>query len=147
MSKTLYAGAARRVINPRLGTGKPGLRLFGDPIQSIESDLTATAVVFANGDAKVVVIATDLCIISTTEALELRGAVAKALGIPTSHVLLNLSHNHSAPALPGFMWMTDLPDEAAFKERYRRDLEQWLVEAAVEAALRVQPARMGTGWG
>ena len=50
MSSTLYAGAARRVINPRLGTGKPGLRLFGDPIQSIESDLTATALVFGDGE-------------------------------------------------------------------------------------------------
>ena len=34
-------------VNPPLGTGKAGLRLFGDPIQAIESDLTATALVLA----------------------------------------------------------------------------------------------------
>ena len=47
----LLAGAARRTINPPLGTGKGGVRLFGDPIQAIESDLTATTLVLANPKA------------------------------------------------------------------------------------------------
>jgi hypothetical protein len=146
-SRTLQAGAARRVINPRLGTGKPGLRLFGDPIQSIESDLTATVLVLGDGHVKLAIIAADLCIASTAESADLRDGVAGALGIPRSHVMLNLSHAHSSPALPGFMWMTDLPDEAGFKQRYRDDLARWLVEAAVEADAARQPARIGTGWG
>ena len=45
MDATLHAGAARRTINPPLGIGKIGGRRFGDPIQAIESDLTATALV------------------------------------------------------------------------------------------------------
>ena len=52
MGTTLYAGAARRAINPELGTGMPGLRLFGAPIQAIESDLTATVLVLSDGDAR-----------------------------------------------------------------------------------------------
>jgi hypothetical protein len=48
----LESGAARRVINPPLGTGKGGLRLFGDPIQAMESDLTATVLVLADGAAR-----------------------------------------------------------------------------------------------
>lgn len=147
MSKTLYAGAARRVINPRIGTGKPGLRLFGDPIQSIESDLSATVVIFSDAETKVAIVAVDLCIMSTRESNALRDAIAAALAVPRSHVMLNLSHNHSAPALPGFMWMTDLPEEAGFKRRYEEDLTRWLVEAAGEAAAGLQPARIGTGWG
>ena len=39
---TLSAGAARRVINPPLGTRRTGFRLFGNPVQAIESDLTAS---------------------------------------------------------------------------------------------------------
>ena len=35
MGTTLTAGVARREINPQLGTGKAGLRLFGAPIQAI----------------------------------------------------------------------------------------------------------------
>ena len=41
----LHAGAARRAINPPLGTRQTGFRLFGNPVQAVESDLTATAVV------------------------------------------------------------------------------------------------------
>jgi hypothetical protein len=147
MGTTLYAGTARRAINPQLGTGKAGLRLFGSPIQAIESDLTATVLVLADGDTKVAVVATDLCMVSMAEGDRLRSAVAEALGIPVSHVLLNLSHNHSSPALPDFMAMTDTEEDARFRVRYERDLQKWLAEAAVEADGRLQPARIGTGWG
>ena len=147
MGTTLYAGAARRTINPQLGTGKAGLRLFGSPIQAIESDLTATALVLGDGDTKVVVIATDLCMVSMAEGDRLRSAVAEALDIPVAHVLLNMSHNHSSPALPDFMAMTDTEEDARFRVRYEQDLQKWLVEAAVEANERLQPARIGTGWG
>jgi len=47
VAAALHAGAARRTINPRLGTMKIGGRLFGEPIQAIQSDLTATALVLA----------------------------------------------------------------------------------------------------
>src|SRR5688572_9217932 len=147
MGTTLYAGAARRTINPQLGTGMPGLRLFGAPIQAIESDLTATVLVLGDGDARVAVIAVDLCITSLAEAGRLRAAVAEALDTPVSHVLLNLSHVHSSPGLPEFMAMTDSPEDVAFRERYERDLGRWLVEAASAADARLQPARLGVGWG
>src|SRR5215203_4158444 len=147
MGTTLHAGAARRAINPLLGTGKAGLRLFGSPIQAIESDLTATALVLADGDTKVAVVAIDLCMVSIDEGDRLRSAVADALGVSRSDVLLNLSHNHSSPALPDFMAMTDTEEDARYRVRYERDLTTWLVEAAVEANGRLQPARIGTGWG
>jgi neutral ceramidase len=147
MGTTLYAGAARRAINPELGTGMPGLRLFGAPIQAIESDLTATVLVLGDGDGKIALIGVDLCITSVAEAGRLRAAVAEALGTPSSHVLLNLSHVHSSPALPEFMAMTDSAEDVPFRTRYERDLRRRLVEAAVEADGRLRPARIGTGWG
>lgn len=143
--RILYAGAARRVINPPLGTRKAGLRLFGDPIQAIESDLTATALVLSNEDVRVVIIGTDLITMTPAEAAELRAGVAQALNIPSSHVLLNLSHNHGSPALPEYM--PDTPEQIALKERYKRDLARWLIEAAREANQNLQPARIGADWG
>ena len=147
MGTTLYAGAARRAINPELGTGMPGLRLFGAPIQAIESDLTATVLVLGDGDGKVALIGVDLCITSVAEAGRLRAAVAEALGTPVSHVLLNLSHVHSSPALPEFMAMTDSAEDVPFRTRYEHDLQRRIVEAAIEADGRLRPARLGTGWG
>ena len=145
MSSSLYVGAARCTINFLIGTPKVGLRLFGDPIQSVESDLTATALVLSDGDFKIVFVAVDLCVMSRWEAAELRFGIAQALGIPTSHVLLNMSHAHSTPALPHFMFDSD--ENMVLKERYKRDLRRWLVEAATEAERQLQPARIGAGWG
>ena len=145
MSTTLYAGVARRVINPPLGTNKVGLRLFADPIQAIESDLTGTALVLANGASKVAIIACDLCVIPTTVVSDIRRRIGEAIGTPASHVMLNMSHNHSAPALPG--WTEDTPEQVRFKRRYQDDFIRWLVEASTEADQQLQEARIGAGWG
>src|SRR2546430_17398694 len=103
MTRSLYAGAARCTINPLLGTPKAGTRLFGDPIQFVESDLTATALVLRNEDCKIVVVGTDLCVMSRAEAAELRVGISQALSLPICHVLLYMSHTHSTPALHHFM--------------------------------------------
>ncbi len=76
MDDALHAGAARRTINPPLGIGKIGGRLFGDPIQAIESDLTATALVLRGAGAKVAVLAVDLCTVETRHADTMRTDVA-----------------------------------------------------------------------
>ena len=151
-SGTLHAGVARRDVNPPLGTRQTGFRLFGNPVQAIESDLTATALVLGDGTTKVVVIAIDLSIVGIDLSLrglrparEMRMRVAEALGIPVAHVLLNTSHAHSGVALPDYM--PDTPEQLALKERFRRTLIEGLVEAAVEADVRLQPARIGCSWG
>ncbi|MBA2514719.1 MAG: hypothetical protein H0V26_10410 [Solirubrobacterales bacterium] len=54
MSRRLHAGVARRAVNPLLGTRQTGFRLLGNPVQAIESDLTATALVLGDGSTKVV---------------------------------------------------------------------------------------------
>jgi hypothetical protein len=146
-AETLCAGAARRTINPPLGTKKVGLRLFGDPIQAVESDLTATVLLLAAGEQKVAVIATDLSTMTMREAGLLRADVAAAIGTEASHVLLNMSHNHSSPGLPEYMAMTDTEDDQRLRRLYENELRRWLVEASQEADARLQPARIGTGWG
>ena len=152
MTGRLTAGAARRTINPPLGTRQTGFRLFGNPVQAIESDLTATAVVLADGVTRVVVIGIDLSLVGIDLSLrdrrpgqELRARVAAALAIPVSHVLLNTSHTHAGVALPDYM--PDTPEQMILKGRYRSWLLEALVEAAVEANGRLQPARIGCGWG
>ena len=152
MTGTLQAGAARRVVNPPLGTRQTGFRLFGNPVQAVESDLTATALVLADGTTKVVVIGIDLSIVGIDLSLRgqrpaqpMRVAVAEALDVPVAHVLLNTSHTHAGVALPDYM--PDTPEQMRLKERYRDFLAAALVAVAVEADARLQPARIGCGWG
>jgi neutral ceramidase len=152
MTRTLRAGAARRTINPPLGTRQTGFRLFGNPVQAIESDLTATAMVLGDGATRVVVIGIDLSLVGIDLSLRdqrpaqlLRERVAAALGVPVAHVLLNTSHTHSGVALPDYM--PDTAEQMALKERYRDLLGRRLVEVALAADAAMQPARIGCGWG
>jgi len=145
MSSTLYAGAARKIINPPIGIKRPGIRLFADPLQAIESDLTATALVLSNQASKVVIIGIDISIISLPVSLDIRRQVGEAVGTPASHVLINFSHTHSGPSLPDYI--PDSPEEMRIQYAYQDKLIAWLAEVAAEANQQLQPARIGAGWG
>ena len=145
MSGVLYAGAARRVINPPIGHDRVGVRLFGDPIQAIETDLTATALVVANQENKVAVVACDLCLIPIPVIAELRQRVGAAIGTPPTHVMINMSHTHSSPSFPG--WLDLQSETVAAKRRYQENFIRWVVAAAREADQNVREARVAAGWG
>lgn len=145
MTGTLYAGSARKIINPPLGMKRPALRLFADPLQAVESDLSATAVVLSNQINKVVIIGIDISVIYMPDALEIRRLIGEAVGTTASHVLINFSHTHSGPALPDFV--ADIPEQMRLQHAYRKRLISWLVEVAAEANERLQPARIGADWG
>ena len=100
--------------------------------------------VLRGAGSKVAVVAVDLCTIESRHADTLRSAAAAAIGVPPSYVLLNESHDHSAPALPGYYAAWYDPD---FKDEYFATLQSRIAEAAAEADARLQPARVGCGWG
>ena len=141
----LRAGVARRVINPPLGIKRPGIRLFADPIQAIESDLTATVLVLAAGGSRAAIVACDLCAIPVSVVDRLRRRIAAVLDTTVEHVLINESHTHSGPALPEFI--PEPPEQAALQQAYQDEMEQAVVEAAQEAGGTLQAARIGAGWG
>lgn len=145
MSGTLYAGAARRIINPPLGIKTLGFSSREGVVQTIESDLTATAIVLANEQTKVAIIACDLAVLPVPITTDLRQRIGQAIGTPTSHVMINLSHTHSAPAFPD--WVPDTPEQIAMQQQYLDDLFDWVTDAVVEANQQLQPARLGAGWG
>jgi hypothetical protein len=142
---TLFAGVARSVINPPLGIRRAGIRIFADPIQAIESDLTATVLVLSDGNTKLAIAALDLATMSMPEMAELRSRIAAAIDAPTSHVLVNLSHTHSSPAFPDFI--PEPPEQMALKEQYRDHVFERAAAAAAKAAAGLQPARIGCGRG
>jgi hypothetical protein len=146
-SEAFTAGVGRRVINPKLGLTKGGLRLFGDPIQAIESDITSTVVVVGNGRSTAAIVALDLIGVASGTAQELKAELADTLGTSASHVFLNFSHNHSAPDYGDVMRLVDTPDEAAARAKYREFVRRALREAAAEAHESVRPARIAVGWG
>ena len=145
MAYKLYAGAARKIINPPMGIKRPGIRLFSDPIQGIESDLTATALVVSNQTGKVVIVACDLVMISLPVSMDIRRRIGEAVDTPVSHVMINFSHTHSGPALPDFI--EDTPEQMRIQRQYQDKLIGWLVAVASEADEHQQPCRIGADWG
>ena len=142
---TLYAGAARTSINPPLGLKTMGFASRVGVIESIESDLTATALVLSDRNTKVVIIALDLCMSPLAVVNELRRRVAEAVGTRATHVMLNYSHTHSAPAFPG--WLPEPPEQDARMRAYQDMMLARVVEAAVQADGNLRPARVAAGFG
>jgi hypothetical protein len=93
----------------------------------------------------VCVVAIDLCMVPQDIALAWRVAVGEAIGTSASHVLVNLSHTHSAGALA--RTQPEFVDQADLLAGYERLLGERIVEAAIAAAEGLQPARVGAGEG
>jgi neutral ceramidase len=80
--------------------------------------------------------------VETRHADAIRSDVAAAIDTSPSHVLLNESHTHSAPALPGYYGY-----ESELEDDYLTALRANVVHAAVEADGSLRPARIACGWG
>jgi hypothetical protein len=122
-----------------------GLRLFADPIEAIESDLTATALVLSNDQVKLVIIGLDAGWMSLADALANRKRIGDAVGTPASHVMINLSHTHSAPIFPGFG--PDAPEDLPDIRAYGKRVFDSLVDVTVDADKQRIPARIGAAFG
>jgi hypothetical protein len=144
-SSGLFAGASRTSISPPLGIKTVGFSSREGVVERIESDLTATALVFAVADKKIAILAVDLCNPSIEMVTDWRERVAEAIGTVPSHVMINLSHTHSGPPLPGrnpeFCFQAELIDS------YYDGLVPRIVQSAKEADTRLQPARIAHGQG
>ncbi|MCZ7568822.1 MAG: hypothetical protein M5U01_09570 [Ardenticatenaceae bacterium] len=144
MSSTLLAGVARVEITPPLGL--PLLHPLREGVAvDVESPLTATALVVSDGTRKMVIVACDLIYLRGAYGDGIRARVAEAVGTPTDHVLLNCSHTHAVPPMPG--WEAPTHAVAEPLARYYACLEEVIPGAARWAAARLTPARVGAGRG
>lgn len=141
----LWAGVARVVITPPVGIRMVGYTVQEGCSESIERDLTATALVLSDGRVKVVLIACDVVFIQNPHVDRLRERIAARLGVPVGHVLINASHTHLGPMLPG--WKPEPPEQRQIQERYVAVLEESLVGLSGMADGRLEPARIGAGRG
>ena len=133
MTKGLNAGASTLTINPKIGTNKGGLRLFGGPIESIESDIYCSSLVLESKSVKLVLITCDLGNLSINEANEVRQEVASSLKIPFLHVMLNISHSHSAPAPVVWDFSSYSPDQVDLQREYLTYFRKRVLTCAQDA--------------
>ena len=143
--RTLHAGVGRVVITPPIGIRMMGYTVQECVSESIDRELTATALVLSDGSAKVVIIACDLLFIQSPHVDRIRERVGAAVGVAATDVLINASHTHLGPMLPG--WSADTPAQERLQRRYLANLEESLTGAARLAQCELRPARIGSGTG
>lgn len=99
-SDVLLAGAGKRVVTPDPllpvsgGVGKP------EPVERKIGDLFARAVVLKKGDVAVGIVSLDFLGWSSVLADKIRSYMPY---IPPEHILVGVTHTHSAPETYGFM--------------------------------------------
>src|SRR5215467_1544227 len=101
-TKPLHAGAARVDITPPVGISMVGYYARDGVSIGVERPLTATALVLANPDRKIAIVSCDVIFIQSPAVEEVRSRIASAIGTEPGHVLVNCSHTHCGPTLPGF---------------------------------------------
>jgi hypothetical protein len=142
----LRAGVCRVDITPPLGVEPGAWRLRTGRADGVKEPLLAQALVLDDGARRIALVATDLLWMPRHVAEAARRRIAALTGIPAAGVLLNASHNHSAPVLLE-------PDSvrAAVKtdglEGYAAALPDRLAGAVYGAYARRQPAAVGAGLG
>ena len=142
----LNAGVCRVDITPPLGVEPGAWRLRTGRADGVKESLLVQALVLDDGVHRVALVATDLLWMPRHVAEAARRRIAALTGIPAEAVLLNASHNHSAPVLLE-------PDSvrAAVRtdgfEGYATALPDRLAGAVYGANARRQPAAIGAAVG
>lgn len=152
----LLAGAAMVDITPAAGTHLAGSAMGEHrPARTVLDPLYAKALVLAQGEQRICIVTLDVTIVDEPYTTQIRQGIAERAGVPPQAVMVHGIQTHSAPGLGRFMLDPDFPletmpeteylwgSESAYAER----ATQAAIQAAVDAASRLQPARIGVGRG
>ncbi|HEY2253114.1 MAG TPA: hypothetical protein VGH74_18705 [Planctomycetaceae bacterium] len=143
--RLLRAGVARCVITPPIGIRMLGYTVQEDCSKSILEELTATALVLTDGVTAMAIVACDLLHIQNPHCDRIRQRIARSTSIPAANVLINFSHTHVGPMLPG--WKPEADDQAAIQQSYLGFLSEALAGVVAAATDRLQAARIGSATG
>ena len=152
----LRAGAAMIDITPPAGTHLAGSGAGEHrPAQAVMDPLFARAIVFEAGRQRVCMVILDLTIVTQEYTDRIRADIGEQTGIAPEAIVVQATQTHSAPSLGYFMLDPDFPLETNEETEYLCGGERAYgaraadaaVEAAVEAAGKLQPVRIGLGRG
>jgi neutral ceramidase len=145
---TLLAGAAEADITPPFPVDLLGYVRRPLAARSAYEPLLATAAVFRDEEAgtTVVIIAADVVGLTTSMADRIRERVGELVGCDPAAVLLNSSHSHASP-WPGATIKLggEFDDWTETELRYWDSIPDRYASAALEAAGRLEPARVSGG--
>jgi hypothetical protein len=133
----LRAGAAKVDISPipDMFPIAQGFQTFVD----VHDPIYARAIVLDNGSTKVALISVDTA--GMENAVDVVQSVAEELKIPTSHISIAATHDHSTPTFGGGL------NNTYDRKPYLALMKKGVLEAVRQANASLQPARIGFGTG
>jgi neutral ceramidase len=140
----LRAGAAKVSIVPPHPTQIGGYFDRLENFTGVETPVYARALVFANGDTQLAVVALDLIAVSRALVDSARAEVERTTGMPAANVLISATHDHSAPS--GFRGVSFLGEDAADQALYDF-LVASIASAVQQAHAALRPAQVGFAYG
>lgn len=146
---TWKAGVARLKITPEPGIWLGGYADRDRPAEETLHDLWVKCLALEDaGGSRAVLITADLLNVTPGMRNAVCRAVEERFGLAPADVMLTCSHTHTGPVLAGKPKMYELSQEQRAKiETYTRELEQKVVQVAVEALKDLKPARVLAGQG
>ncbi len=144
------AGVAAVVITPDEPLWAAGYGGRNKPVQEKLHDLHTKALVLQDErGSRLVIVTTDLLGLPAELAEAIAREIGARLNVSRENIVLTSSHTHCGPVLRGSLVdIYPLDDEQrAAVDRYSVRLQPLVVQAAVEAASRLSPARLAWGVG
>jgi hypothetical protein len=142
----LRGGVCAVDVTPPLGLEPGAWRLRTGRAAAVAEPLLAQALVLDDGARRIAVVATDFLSITRELATATRQRAHELTGIAPEAVLLNASHNHSAPILADAGSIRALIAMGGY-ERYTASLPERLAGAIYGASARLEPVAIGSGGG
>jgi hypothetical protein len=143
----LSAGVSRVDITPPLGLSHGAWAARTGLAEGVHDPLLAQALVVDDGmGGQAAIVSTDLPMVGRRLTDMVRARVQRQTGIPPHAVLLNASHNHSAPSLALGGGISAMREPAGF-EHYAALLEDDLAGVVYAAWRMRRPVRVGSASG
>ena len=136
----MKTGFSKICITPPLGVPMFGYYEVRE-VKGVLDDLYATAVSFDDGERRALILAVDVCELSTKQANKVRSRVSKSMGIDEGAIFINCSHTHTGPSIE-FDLIVD-----KWESEYNETFYDMLVSVAEESFKDMRESTFSVGKG
>lgn len=141
-------GLAQAKITPEWPTTLSGYGGRTKPFAKVAADLFVKVLVLEDGAGyRGVIVTSDLLGFPASVAEPICARIQKKTGIKRERILLNSSHTHAGPTVGLRAPLNEPGGEAQRTVEYTRQLQDKVVEAVVQAAGQLEPAKLSLGAG